>query len=176
MPKITRTLTKDLPDGTRVVAELELRLARDGERFDESGLSPGFGVTGEIYEPRSNAKGAARQRQGREPDGWGAIGEELVRYFPKIAPIAALHLSDPDGAPMHAEANGWYWYSSYDGKGTHAFPDKRPDYEIACEYLRLPAGGIPSPQNRRSFKELVDSQRERWADEAREARELLESL
>src|SRR4029077_3419483 len=117
-----------------------------------------------------------RQCQGREPDGWGAIGDTLARYFPEIAPIAALHLSDPDGAPMHAEANGWYWYSSYDGKGTHAFPDERSDYDVACDYLRLPPGGIPSPQNRRSFKELVDSQRERWADEAREARKLLESL
>lgn len=174
MPKIKRTLTKDLPGGTRVVAELELRLARDGERFCEDGISPGFAVTGEIYEPRSNAKGAARQRQGREPDGSGAIGDTLVRYFPEIAPIVALHLSDPDGTPMHAEANGWYWYSSYDGQGTHHNWDDRTDYDVACDYLRM--GAIPGPQNRASFKRLVDDQRERWADEAREARELLESL
>ena len=75
---------------------------------------------------------------------------------------------------MHAEANGWYWYSSYDGKGTHHNWDDRTDYDVACDYLRLAA--IPGPQNRASFKRLVDDQRERWADEAREARELLESL
>ena len=77
---------------------------------------------------------------------------------------------------MHAEANGWYWYSSYDGQGTHAIRDGRSDYDVACDYLRLPRGGIPSPQNRASFKALVDEQRERWAAEAARAREILEAL
>ena len=176
MPKIKRTLTRDLPNRSRAVAKLELRLAPDGERFCEDGISPGFSVTGEIYMARSNASGATRQKMGRESDSSGAIGDDLARIFPEITSIAALHLSDPDGAPMHAESNGWYWYSSYDGKGTHAFPDDRSDYEVACDYLRLPQGGIPSPQNRASFKELVDEQRERWAAEAAEAREILEGL
>jgi hypothetical protein len=175
MPKIKRTLTRDLPNGDRVVAELELRVADNGERFVD-GISPGFSVTGEVYNKRSNASGAARQRMGREPDGFGAIGGALARVFPEIAPIAALHLSDPDGAPMHAESNGWYWYSSFDGQGTHVVPDGRSDYEVACDYLRLPQGGIPGPQNRASFKALVDEQRERWAAEAAAARAILESL
>ena len=175
MPKIKRTLTKDLPNRARVVAELELRVADNGERL-VNGLSPGFSVTGEVYEGRSNASGKTRQKAGRDPDGWGAIGGALAQVFPEIAPVIALHLSDPDGAPLHAEANGWYWYSSYDGQGTHAVPDGRSDYEVACDYLRLPQGGIPGPQNRASFKALVDAQRERWAAEAARAREILEAL
>jgi hypothetical protein len=174
MPKIKRTLTRDRSNRSRAVAELELRLAPDGQARCEDGLSPGFSVTGEIYMARSNASGAARQRMGRESDYSGAIGDELARIMPEIAPIAALHLSDPDGAPTHAEANGWYWYSSYDGQGTHPIGDSRSDYEVACDYLRMDA--IPGPQNRASFTALVDTQRERWAAEAARAREILEAL
>lgn len=171
--KITRTLTRDLPNRDRVVVELELRIADNGERLVD-GISPCFSATYDIYEARRNASGAARQRMGREADGGGTLGDEMVRHFPEAAPIVALHLSDPDGVPMHAEANGWYWYSSYDGQGTHNNWDNRTDYDVACDYLRMPA--IPGPQNRRTFGELVDAQRSRWAVEAHEARALLESL
>lgn len=39
----------------------------------------------------------------------GAGHEAILKYFPRFADLAALHLSDIDGEPMHAEANGWYW-------------------------------------------------------------------
>lgn len=38
----------------------------------------------------------------------GAIHEELLAKFPSLKPLADLHLSDINGEPMHAEANGWY--------------------------------------------------------------------
>lgn len=44
---------------------------------------------------------------GRDSFG-GADHETIVRELPELADIAALHLSDIDGVPMHAEANGWY--------------------------------------------------------------------
>jgi hypothetical protein len=173
---ITRTLTRDLSDRSRVVAHLELRLAPEGERFCENGLSPGFSATCCVYEPHGTWSGAARQRNGREPDGGGANHGQILRAFPELAPFVALHLSGPDGVPMHAESNGWYWYSSYDGRGTHNTHDGRTDYDVACDYLRLERGAIPCPQNRESFARLVDAQRERWAREAAEARMLLEAL
>jgi hypothetical protein len=39
----------------------------------------------------------------------GAGHERILKLFPRFADLAALHLSDIDGVPMHAEANGWYW-------------------------------------------------------------------
>jgi hypothetical protein len=39
----------------------------------------------------------------------GAGHEEILSRFPEFADLAALHLSDMNGQPMHAEANGWYW-------------------------------------------------------------------
>jgi hypothetical protein len=38
----------------------------------------------------------------------GAGHDAILALFPQYADLAALHLSDIDGVPMHAEANGWY--------------------------------------------------------------------
>lgn len=178
---IKRTLTRDMPNRDRIVAHLELRIADEGQRF-VGGLSPGFSATCEIYEARSNASGAARQKMGRDADSGGADHEAILRAFPQLDRFVELHLSDPDGVPMHALANSWYWYSHWDGKGTHGVPG-RSDYEVACRTLRV--GAIPAeiPRQRNGegnipaeFVAFVDAQRERWANEAREARKMLESL
>jgi hypothetical protein len=39
----------------------------------------------------------------------GAIHNEILKAFPRLADIAALHLSDIDGKPMHSFENGKYW-------------------------------------------------------------------
>jgi len=39
----------------------------------------------------------------------GADHETILDEYPELADLAALHLSDIDGEPMHAEENGWYW-------------------------------------------------------------------
>jgi hypothetical protein len=39
----------------------------------------------------------------------GSAGhDEILKWFPRFADLAKLHLSDIDGVPMHAEENGWY--------------------------------------------------------------------
>ena len=40
---------------------------------------------------------------------FGADHSKILKYWPRFADLAALHLSDIDGVPTHAEANGWYW-------------------------------------------------------------------
>lgn len=42
-------------------------------------------------------------------DTFGAAHGELLKLWPELAPLAALHLSDMNGEPMHAEENGWYF-------------------------------------------------------------------
>jgi hypothetical protein len=63
---------------------------------------------------------------------FGADHETLLKYWPDLADLAALHLSDIDGVPMHAEENGWYWLAGsllghageqfHGGNSQHNFP------------------------------------------------------
>jgi hypothetical protein len=48
-------------------------------------------------------------------DSFGAAHDEILRLWPELAPLAALHLSDWTGAPMHAKANGFYQLAGYGG-------------------------------------------------------------
>jgi hypothetical protein len=66
--------------------------------------APYFSVTGEITRPRR-----------RDADTAGAIHEEILRHWPELAPVIDLHLSDHNGTPMYAEANGWYQLAGYYG-------------------------------------------------------------
>jgi hypothetical protein len=52
-----------------------------------------------------------RHRAGFPNQCWscGAGHEAILKFFPKFADLAALHLSDIKGVPTHVEANGWYW-------------------------------------------------------------------
>lgn len=94
----------------------------------------------------------------------GCQHDEILKFFPDLADMAALHLSDINGVPMHAEFNGWYNLAGYfngGGERYHAgnsqrhFPiipseDKpwqnteyrypRPEecLQIWADYVRLP--------------------------------------
>lgn len=57
---------------------------------------------------------SAPHNENVECSGGASHGKILARW-PELADIAALHLSDDDGAPMYAEENGWYWLVGYYG-------------------------------------------------------------
>lgn len=44
----------------------------------------------------------------RRCESGGAGHDVILRHWPRFADLASLHLSDIDGVPMGAEANGWY--------------------------------------------------------------------
>lgn len=61
-----------------------------------------FSLTADIYE---------KDMRGNWRDvGGGCCHEHILALRPDLAPFAALHLSDWQGAPMHASANAWYWF------------------------------------------------------------------
>lgn len=69
----------------------------------------------------------------------GAGHEEILRYFPQFASLAALHLSDLNGVPMHAEANGWYYLAgALRGQG------EQYHYGNSKQNFPLPADRIPA--------------------------------
>jgi hypothetical protein len=79
-----------------LLLEVEAQLVkREGNSY------PYFSITGEIRKT---------DKRYRDPIiACGAIHEEILRYFPHLAPLVTVHLSAPDGQPTHAEANARYW-------------------------------------------------------------------
>jgi hypothetical protein len=69
-----------------------------GLNYIKGNSSPYFSLTYEAH------------REGFPNQCWsgGAGHEEILKWFPKFADLAALHLSDMGGAPMHAVENGLY--------------------------------------------------------------------
>ena len=81
---------------SRLKIEVEAQLIKRGED-----KSPYFSITG-----------AMKKTDKRYRDPYimaGAIHEEILKYFPHLAPLVEVHLSECDGLPLHAEANARYW-------------------------------------------------------------------
>jgi hypothetical protein len=173
-----------MPDGSYIEAHVELREVEEpGDRFTAGGLSPGFSVTGEVYDRHGTWSGAARKRNGREEDAGGCVHEEVLRAFPHLEPLVRVHLADPDGTPMHGEANGWYFYSGdarraeersqYGGN-----PDNLDDHERAQRALNIVGTHQLADELTREEFALVCAELARtvWPAQAAAARAVLESL
>lgn len=119
-------------------------------------------------------------------NGGGAAHDLILRHFPQFADLAALHLSDVDGAPMYALENGFYHMGGTDTFGKH----NPPNWTHAASHFRLFDGpdaalmlaerlfgvhysttaGFLSAGARADAKarlaSWVDTQRPRWREEA----------
>lgn len=89
-----------LPDGGTLPISAGLHMFRENGK-------PYFSITATEYDKR-----------GREVAG-GCMHEAILAHCPDLAPIVALHLSDVDGKPSHADANGWYWLSGAAVESNH---------------------------------------------------------
>lgn len=76
---------------------------RGGLHFIKANSKPYFSLTCDIYQ------------RGRDVGG-GAAHDLILRHFPKLKPLADLHLSDIDGVPMHDASNAWYWVAGADAE------------------------------------------------------------
>lgn len=142
-----------------------------GLHYLQGNSSPYFAVTAEIY--------AQGDRRG-DPSTCGCCHDEVLKTWPELAPVVALHLADIDGAPMHAEANGLY-HLGFGPYGT------RND-KIAAEHFRIPEEDVPTLIARihavvaengwypSEYAKYIAECRPRWKAEADAARVLLQSL
>lgn len=100
------------------VAKL-VKLTVNAELVKREGNSyPYFSLTGEI---------SRNDKRFRDPIiTCGCIHDEILHYFPQLAPLAAVHLSAADGQPMHSEANARFWagLTKYEPKAND--PSKHP--------------------------------------------------
>jgi hypothetical protein len=141
---------------------------------------PYFTVTADIYKPDRS----------HNPIACGCMHEEVLRYFPEMAPLVALHLANADnGEPTYGEDNGFYWLAgALDGLGERYHggsgdSGKSPDecLRIFAEHCRIElpeAEGIgrtvkdafESGQRRVATSEVVtEKAREEMAKEGRRA-------
>lgn len=121
-------------------------------------------------------------------EGGGAAHEIIAKYFPYLAPVIALHLSDDEGVPMHAADNGAYWLGLTQYKRAQVRPDPNhglveaplPYLPCVASHFRITVNEARQLTTRlRSQTDVeayVDEQRPRWAAEAESAVNLLRSL
>lgn len=133
------TLTRrGLPATARKYGENSITLQAVAKLEQLGGnAQPHFSVTGTIWKgtgPYSDAKDIAG----------GCIHEDILAVWPKLAPLVALHLSDADGQPMHAAANGLYWLAGfvpleqeYHGASGSSAKSPADCLRIAAKHLRI---------------------------------------
>jgi len=112
--------------------------------------------------------------KGRESCG-GAIHSQILKAFPQLADIAALHLSDIDGVPLHSFENGRYWagFSKWGEANSRNLSElwriSRDDsahliYDSLMAQLWQAGDSVTSPES--LLKDFHDKQIPRWKEEA----------
>lgn len=169
-----KTIGRNLPNGEYVEITAE-------ERDASGDLSPGFAITVAGWGSR------AAKKRGWEAEYFGAVSEYILEVVPEVAPLVRAHLADPDGTPVHAEANGWYFYSGksaeYERQQVAAGKDygysrllETSDHDRAARALSIPPTDLPTGLDREGFAQFCRSLKGEWAKQAAEAREALESM
>lgn len=69
--------------------------------FKSSNKTPYFSITGDIYK-------AGKPKEDKYHIAGGCIHQDIIKAFPEYEIFIKLHLSDDNGIPMHAVANGLY--------------------------------------------------------------------
>lgn len=177
---VTKTITRKTPDHDL----LEITLT---ERDGSDGLAPGFSVTGSLWEHRGSVHGATRKALDLEPDAFGMLHETILEVAPELKPVIDLHLADPAGVPMHALANGWYFYSgkaaAYEREQIAAGRDygysrllEKSDHARAAEALRVDPNELPRDLDEEGFTTFVESLKDRYLADAARARAVIASI
>ena len=108
---------------------------------------------------------------------WGSCGcvhDDILKVAPEFKIFVDLHLSSLDGLPMHAKANGFYFYSrgEWDNLISHLGGDKTIEEIKSGVESKMASGG----DLKDAFGRYVDSLNVEWLERSIEAMELLVSM
>jgi len=67
-----------------------------------------FSITGTFWKPATRVKNRANSRTDKGYMLGGCCHDEILQLRPDLQPFVDLHLSDMEGVPLHAVANGMY--------------------------------------------------------------------
>lgn len=173
---LRRTLSRSLPNGDYIEVVAGLHQLDGNER-------PYWSVTCSVWEKRgSTLIGKRRHTRGCESDMGGPMHELIREAFPELEPVIAVHLADDLGVPMHAVANGWYFYSGqareYEERHPKSYlnPDRLNDLERAARALHIPASELPAFMGKEKFEAFAEGLRPRWREQSDAARTVLEAM
>jgi hypothetical protein len=175
------TARKPYPDlGPGAYIEVEA-----GLHYLQGNSLPYFSVTSAIWE-RPGA---------RDCVSWGCQHEKVLRYWPELAPVITLHLSDSQGQPMHNIANDWYWLAGYYGgaderyHGGNGTPRRTQQecLQIFADHVRVSLDEAKTlvdswacsddwSSSKRWFTRWMIEQKQRYQEEADAACKLLDEL
>lgn len=140
----------------------ELLIVTYGLHYIQGNSDAYFTVTGEVWKANKDGKAS-----GNDCIMGGCIHDEILKAFPDMSDIVALHLSDTDGVPTYAVENGWY----------HNGGTKWQEYkkDILASHLRITPEQADIIHNnckdKEAFAAVIDSMREGWKEEADRVRE-----
>lgn len=167
-PHVVRTSWTEA-DGSRVALVVHF-----GLHYIKGNRMPHFSITGEV-------------REGVRLAAVGCCHDIIAERLPELRDVIALHLSDMDGAPMHAESNGWYWLAGAVDVGEKYHGSNGSNAKGADECMRIFADHVRMPKAeairivgrfanlvkaegkdaaRKAFGAWIDAQRPRWKAEA----------
>lgn len=157
-------LTKQLPDRYSITATAMLHQLTGNAR-------PYFSVTGELRN--------LRRRGDNQIETCGQMHAEIAEHFPELLPLIGLHLSDDDGTPMYAAANGAYLLGFTPYK-----PENAPDFAAFAKLWRVTEEqardihGLASMDHAPAdyIQTLATEQASRWAKQAATGLALLHTL
>lgn len=154
-----------------------------------------FSVTVDVY------RSQRAYEIGGEPHSCGQMHEDVLRAFPDLAPVVAMHLADVEtGEPMHGPANGWYRLGGADmaheidyrvqhGRGNYykapepiEGDDLSPTFaqffvDMAARSLSVTVEMLPNVQDPDLFAAWVeDVARPYWLERASEANAMSDAL
>lgn len=143
----------------------------------EGNERPYFSVTADIwhgsYKP-NGWTGFRRFQQGLEADSGGCCHEDILRAWPDLQPLVDLHLADDNGVPMHAVANGWYFYSGkWHEHDRYDQAKGRSARTMAAQHLRVDEAEMPFGLDKDQFTEYVESLHDMWLEQAKAGRAML---
>lgn len=151
-------------------------LRAEGKLYQLPGNAhPHFSLVGEEWETKGHYQRAGSRERGLIA--MGAMGDAIEELIPETAVLNALHLSDETGEPMHAVANGWYFYSgaAHEYKRNSPYSPEPTDtpHECAARTLRVSPEELPRGLDREGFEAFAETLRDRWQEEANRGKALL---
>lgn len=128
--------------------------------FHKGNKSPYFSITGSVYKATKSGK---RDMRYQDSIRCGCLHEDILKAYPGMRDLVELHLSDMNGSPMHAVANGWYYLQK---------PEEFK-LEVTARHLRVSLEEAQRIRDNVNTKDkyiaYVESCRDRWQDEAQAA-------